>query len=97
VRNISDISGNVTVAGESITTHHAVTGLSAAEITQLFNRLYEDINARAELPRADKEDIKAELKEIQLTVPKLPRKMKSWMRDSCHGAYAIVRGCRLIF
>lgn len=30
VGNISDISGNVNVAGGNITTHNTVTGLSAA-------------------------------------------------------------------
>jgi len=40
VGDISDISGNVNVAGGNITTHQTTTGLSAAEIKQLFERLY---------------------------------------------------------
>lgn len=35
--NISDISGNVKVAGGNITTNHTVTGLSAAEIKQFLD------------------------------------------------------------
>lgn len=68
VGNISDISGSVNVAGGNITTHHTVTGLSAAEIKQLFDGLYSQIDARVNTSSADKEDIKAEVKEIQSTV-----------------------------
>ena len=66
--DFSNISGNVNVAGGDITTNQTTTGLSAAEIKQVFDGLYKDIDARAELPKADKEDIKAEVKEIQSTV-----------------------------
>lgn len=68
VGNISDISGNVNVAGGNITTHHTTTGFSAAEIKQLFEGLYSQIDARANTSPADKEDIKAEVQEIQSTV-----------------------------
>jgi hypothetical protein len=68
VGDISDISGNVNVAGGNITTHHTVSGLSGAEIKQLFDGLYSQIDARANTSPADKEDIKAEVKEIQSTV-----------------------------
>jgi hypothetical protein len=68
VGNISDVSGTVNVAGANITTYHAVTGLSAAEIKQLFDALYSNIDARANTSLADKEDIKAEVKEIQSSI-----------------------------
>jgi hypothetical protein len=68
VGDISDISGNVNVAGGNITTHHTTTGLSATEIKQLFDGLYTTIETRANTPTADKEDLKAEIKEIQSTV-----------------------------
>jgi hypothetical protein len=42
--------------------------LSAAEIKQLFDGLYSQIDARANTSPADKEDLKAEVKEIQSTV-----------------------------
>jgi hypothetical protein len=74
VGNISDISGNVNVAGGNITTHHSVTGLSAAEIKQLFDGLYSQIDARPQTSPADKEDIKAEVKEIQSTVTEAAHK-----------------------
>jgi hypothetical protein len=67
IGDISDISGNVNVAGGNITTHQTTTGLSAADIKQLFDGLYRDIDSRAELPKANKEDIKAEVQEIQST------------------------------
>jgi len=68
VGNISDINGTVNVAGGNITTHQTSTGLSAAEIKQLFDQLYAKIETRPETPTADKEDLKAEVKEIQTTV-----------------------------
>lgn len=74
VRKISDVSGNVNVAGGNITTHHTVTGLRAADIRQLFDGLYKDIDARAELPKADKEDLMTEVKEIQTTVTEATKK-----------------------
>ena len=74
VGNISDISGNVNVAGGNITTHQTVTGLSPAEIKQLFDGLYANIDAHVGTPSADKEDIKAEVKEIQSTVTQAAQK-----------------------
>ena len=66
--NISDISGNVNVATGNITTHHTITGLSAAEIRLLFDGLYSQIDALANTTPADKADLKAEVKEIQSMV-----------------------------
>jgi transposase-like protein len=74
VGNVSDISGNVNVAGGNITTHHTVMGLNAVEIKQLFDGLYSQIEARANTSPADKEDIKAEVKEIQSTVTQAAQK-----------------------
>jgi len=74
VGNISDISGNVNVAGGKITTHHTVTGLSVSEIKQLFDGLYTEIDRRANTSAADKEDIKREVKEIQSTVTEAAQK-----------------------
>ncbi|MCI0553113.1 MAG: hypothetical protein L0287_19370 [Anaerolineae bacterium] len=39
VGNVSNISGNVNVAGGNITTHQTVMGLSASEIKQLLDEL----------------------------------------------------------
>jgi hypothetical protein len=72
--NISDISGNVNVAGGNITTHQTTTGLSAAEIKQLFDQLYTRIESRANTPTANKEDLKAEVQEIQSTVTEAAQK-----------------------
>jgi hypothetical protein len=68
VGNISGINGNVNVAGGNITTHQTTTVLNAAEIRQLFDELYAKIETRPETHPADKEDLKAEVKEIQATV-----------------------------
>ncbi|HLO28592.1 MAG TPA: hypothetical protein VK249_05635 [Anaerolineales bacterium] len=74
VGDISGISGSVNVAGGNITTHHTVTGLSAAEIKQLFDGLYSRIEARPDTPTAAKEDLKAEVEEIQSTVTEAAQK-----------------------
>jgi len=69
VGNFSDISGKVNIAGGDIETHETTkTGLSAAEIKQLFDQLYSAIETRQETSPAAKEDLKAEVQEIQYTV-----------------------------
>jgi hypothetical protein len=73
VGDISDISGNVNVAGGNISTH-VTTGMSAAEIGQLFDRLYAEIDARTKISAASREDIKAEVKDIQTTVTEASQK-----------------------
>ena len=72
--NISDISGNVNVGGGDITTHQTTTGLSAAEIKQLFDSLYTEIDTHTQTSIANKEDIKAEVKEIQTTMTQAAQK-----------------------
>src|SRR6266516_1132206 len=68
IGDISNISGNVNVAGGNITTHHITTGLNAADIKQLFDGLYSSIDTNPKVSPADKEDLKAEVKEIQSVV-----------------------------
>lgn len=68
VGNISDVSGNVNVAGGDITTHHTVTGLSAEQIRKLFLDIYRDIYGLSAVSPANKVDLKAKVKEIQSTV-----------------------------
>lgn len=72
--NVSDISGTVNIAGGNITTRHTITGLSAAEINQLFDGLYAKIETRPNTLAADKEDLKAEVTEIQSTVTEAAQK-----------------------
>ncbi len=74
VGNISDISGNINIAGGNVTTHQTTTGLSATEIKQLFDRLYSAIEANKKTSPADKEDLKAEVEEIQSTVTEAVKK-----------------------
>ena len=74
VGNISDISGNVNVAGGNITTHQTISGLSAAEIKQLFDGLYTVIESNKKVSPTKKEDLKAEVKEIQSTVTEAVQK-----------------------
>ncbi len=74
VGDISSVSGTVNIAGGNINTHTANLGLSAAEIKQLFDGLYIAIEANAMTSPANKEDIKAEVKEIQSTVTEAAQK-----------------------
>lgn len=68
VGNLKDVSGNVNIAGGNITTRHSVAGVSAAELERLFEQLYARIESRPSTPAAAKEDLKAEVQEIQATV-----------------------------
>ena len=68
VGNISDVSGNVNIAGGNITTNETINGLSQADIKHLFDQLDGAIEANAKASSGDKEDIKGEVKEIQSTV-----------------------------
>jgi len=68
VGNISGVSGEVNIAGGNITTNKTTTGLSAREIKQLFDQLYTAIETNSKASLANKEDLKAEVKEIQSTV-----------------------------
>jgi hypothetical protein len=72
--NISGVSGNVNIAGGNITTHHTVNGLSAADIKQLFDGLYASIDSNAKVSPAVKEDLKADVKDIQSTVTEAAKK-----------------------
>ena len=74
VGNISDISGNVNIAGGNITTHHTVRGMSATEIKQLFDGLYAEIDRRANTSAADKEDLKTDVIETQTAVTQAAQK-----------------------
>jgi len=74
VGNISGISGEVNIAGGDITTNKTTNGLSAAEIKGLFDSLYSAIETNANTSTADKEDLKAEVKEIQTTVTEAAQK-----------------------
>jgi len=76
VGDISDVSGNVNIAGGNITTHQTTTGLSEEEIKGLFEKLYTAIEAHAKASPADKEDLKAEVEEIQSTVTEAMQKDK---------------------
>ena len=74
VGNISEISGNVSIAGRDIITHHTATGLSAADLAKLFGQLYAAIESHAKTSPAEKEDLKAEIKDIQSTITEAAQK-----------------------
>jgi hypothetical protein len=68
------VNGSVSIAGGNITAHHITTGLSVEEIEPLFRELYAQIKIYPNTSSADKEDIKAEVQEIQSTVTEAAQK-----------------------
>jgi hypothetical protein len=74
VGNISKISGKLNIAGGNITTYDSTTGLRAAEIKQIFDPLYLAIESQKETSPAEKEDLEAEVKEIQAAVTEASQK-----------------------
>ena len=74
VGNISDINGEVNIAGRDIHKHQITTGLSAAEIKELFDQLYTAIEIHPEIPLKDKAGLKAEVEEIQSAVTEAAQK-----------------------
>jgi hypothetical protein len=75
VGDISGVSGTVNIAGGDITTHHT-SGLSGPELQQLFDTIYSRIESRQQTPPAQKEDLKAEVQEIQITITEAIEKDK---------------------
>lgn len=74
VGNISDVSGNINVAGGDITTHYTNTVINEAEIRKAFDQLYANIDAHPETNAAVKEDLKGEVQEIQTVVTEAVKK-----------------------
>ena len=74
VGNISDISGSLNIAAGDIHTQQTTINMSVVELQQLFDSLYATIDSRAETAPADKEDLRAELKEIQSAVTQAEQK-----------------------
>src|SRR5690349_3207095 len=89
VGKISGISCNMNFAGRNITTHNTLTGLSAAEINQLFDGLYTKAEIRANTPTADKEDLKADVKRSSPPQPKLLRRIKKLRKVFFPAPFAI--------
>lgn len=74
VGNISNVRGEVNIAGGDITTNKTINGLSTADIKHLFDQLYQSIDIQANVSSGDKEDLKAEVKEIQATITEAAQK-----------------------
>ena len=68
VRDISHVGGSVQFAGGDIITSQTTTGLSAADAKELFRQIYGAIEARANTPAGNKEDLKTDVQEIQSAV-----------------------------
>jgi hypothetical protein len=77
VGNIRNVSGKVNVAGGNITTHESLPGLSPAELRDVFIDIYKDIDRQIGSRPAVKEDLKAEVREIEETVTAAAQKKET--------------------
>lgn len=73
VDRISNTSGTVNVAGGNISMS-TTTGLSVEEIRHAFDQAYAKIDAHAGASPAKKEDIKAEMQEVQPAIAEAAQK-----------------------
>lgn len=74
VGKISKIKGDVNIAGRDIHKSQTTTGLSVADIKLLFDHIYSTIETNEKIPPANKEDLKAEVGEIQSTITEVTKK-----------------------
>ena len=78
IGNVNNVSGAITIAtgdiSGNISVQHSNSGLSPAEIKQLFDQLYAAIETKTKTPPADKEDLKAEVREMQTAVTEAAQK-----------------------
>ena len=74
VENLSDINGNINIAGRDIVNNQFGDGLNAAEIAQLFTNLYADIKAHQNSTPVEKETVQAEVEEIQSNITETAQK-----------------------
>jgi len=77
VGDISEVSGNVNIAGGNITTNQATPSLSVEDINQLFGQLHNAIEGNSVASPTDKAVLRAEAAEIQSTVTDAIRKEKN--------------------
>ena len=73
-------SGNVTIGGDvvgrdKITTTN--TGLSGEEIARLFASIYQQIETKPNLPPRDKDDLKADVKDVEAETAKVAQGQKA--------------------
>lgn len=74
VGNVSNISGNMNIAGGNINANQITIGLSTVEFKQLFDQVYAAIETRTNTPAADKKDLKADVKKIHSVVTEAAKK-----------------------
>jgi len=75
VGNISNVGGNFTLAGRDVITQTTTTtGLGGKDLKPLFDQLYAAIEARVGTSPTVKEDLKADVKDIQDTLAKAAKK-----------------------
>lgn len=68
VGDISNVSGEVTIAGGNITKNLSPSGLSPAQLRDVFADLYQDIDERIGSRPVVKEDLIAEVRAVEETV-----------------------------
>src|SRR5574337_629049 len=84
--NITTHGGSVTIQGDVISGNKTATGISGAELIELFKQfqsIYRQIDARPEDPKVDREALKAAIRGIQQEVAQgeraNPDKVEKWL------------------
>ena len=68
VGDISNVSGSVNIAAGDITTYTSNNDLSVKDVERLFGQIYKVVDSLANIAPLTKEDLKADLKQIQSAV-----------------------------
>jgi hypothetical protein len=72
------VGGNVNVGGGTFVgrDNYSSTGLSGEDIAKLFTVIYQRIDAKADLPSRDKDDLKADVKDVEAETAKVAQGQK---------------------
>jgi len=72
-----DVSGNIVVGNNNQVSQVVNHGLSAADVKNIFDQLYTTVDTKTEIPSAVKDDVKAELQDVQAAVTQAVEKNES--------------------
>ena len=67
-RDISNVSGKVSITGGDSYSYESTSGLQGEDLKALFGQIYTAIDSRTDTPAGNKEDLKADVQEIESAV-----------------------------
>jgi uncharacterized protein YqfA (UPF0365 family) len=74
--NHTQISGDLNFAGRDINTNFTMNSIDVAEVKRLFDQLKKDIEANITTSPANKEDLSADVQEIQNSITNVAKKQE---------------------